>query len=147
MTTIAWDGKSVAADSQCTYGSYISPVNYRKLIKRDGIVFACTGSGPLFSPLVDWYLSGHDPKSCPTATGDYTSTLLVFRDGKAFMLKTEMPYPEEMHAPDAWGAGAEFAIGAMHAGADASRAVEIAIKCNPYTGGEVLCFELETPRP
>ena len=35
------------------------------------------------------------------------------------------------------GSGAGFAIAAMHAGATAIKAVRIAIKCDPYSGGRV----------
>ena len=146
MTTIAWDGKSVAADSQCTYGSYISPENFKKLIKRGDVVYACTGTGALFKPLIEWYYAGADPNTCPHLGKEGGAALLVFRGGKSLVLKTDMPYPDELHAPDAWGSGADFAIGAMKAGADAQRAVEIAIECDPYTGGKVMCFELDGKR-
>jgi hypothetical protein len=141
MTTIAWDGKTVAADSLKVYGAYASPGNYEKIIQRAGIVFACAGNASLFEPMIKWYLDGADPKECP-CVGKDEAALLVFRDDKAFYYRTEAPYADEPHAPDAWGAGSEFAIGAMHAGADARRAIEIAITCSPFSGRDVVAVEL-----
>jgi ATP-dependent protease HslVU (ClpYQ) peptidase subunit len=141
MTTIAWDGKTVAADGLGTCGQYALPGNFKKIIQKNGIVFAGTGTLVLLKPMIKWYFEGADPKECP-CSGKDEFTLLVFRNGKVLYYRTETPYAAEFAAPDAWGSGAEFAIGAMHAGADARRAVEIAAICNTHTGRDIISVDL-----
>jgi hypothetical protein len=144
MTTICWDGKSVAADTMACTGDYRTPAKILKVKQVGDIVFAMSGMSALFEPCIKWYLDGHDPESMPCwrGGGDNASRLLVFKDGRCFAFHTSLPYPDENFAPDAWGAGENFAIGAMKAGADARRAAEIAIECNPFTGGEVQVVDL-----
>lgn len=143
MTTIAWDGKSVAADGQVTYGGqYIGPKSVRKIKRIDDIVYALAGSAPLFDPFVEWYRNGANPQNTLCVEKNDETALFVFKDGKCLMYKANIPYPDELFPPDAWGAGCEYAIGAMLAGADAKRAVEIAAICNPGTGGEICVEEL-----
>jgi len=143
MTVIAWDGRTVAADSLNCYGSSRAVAPVRKLRERNGIVFGLTGSGALFEPMIAWYLAGADPKNVPSCGDSYKSTvLLVFTKDNASFYKIEMPYPDEISPPDAWGAGSDFAIGAMEVGADAKTAVEAAIRREAYTGGPVLVFDL-----
>lgn len=148
MSTIAWDGELVAAESQVTYGgSMRASKGVCKLRVQDGIVYACTGQGSLFEPMVDWIKAGGDPEKCPKVTGDHHASVIVFRDGKAFLYKNEVPYPDEMFPPDAWGSGCEIAIGAMRADArrgdiDARRAVAIACEVNVYSSGEIYYVSL-----
>ena len=54
----------------------------------------------------------------------------------------KMPYPEEYFAPEAWGVGADYALGAMDSGADAKMAVERAIKREIWLGGPVQVIDL-----
>jgi hypothetical protein len=143
MTVIAWDGRTVAADSLKCYGSSRAMAPVQKLRVRNGIVFAMTGSGPLFDPMIEWYLKGADPKAVPECGDEHKGTaLIVFKPDGAAFYKPSMPYPDEVSAPDAWGAGADFAIGAMEVGADAKTAVEAAIRREAYTGGPVQVIDL-----
>lgn len=143
MTTIAWSGTEVAADSQVSYGMCRGAGKVSKLERRGGVVYACTGTAPLFGPMIKWVEEdGADPEKKPKIPDEKATTLLVFKDGKCFAYRTDIPYPEEMAAPDAWGSGAEFAIGAMRAGATAKRAVEIAIACDVHSGGPVQVIDL-----
>lgn len=47
----------------------------------------------------------------------------------------EIKYPRDERA--SWGTGKELALGAMAAGADAKKAVEIACEYNLYCGGGI----------
>jgi hypothetical protein len=123
-------------------GEYRTPAPAQKLKMRGQEVFALSGEAALFEPMIEWYLAGANPKEVPTGTPGHTSSLVVFKAGRCFSYKTTLPYPDEFFAPDAWGSGQDFAIGAMKGGADAKRAVEIAIDCNPHTGGKVQAIDL-----
>lgn len=46
MTTIAWDGKIIAADGQRTYRSERAGMSHKKLFVRPNAVYAYTGLTP-----------------------------------------------------------------------------------------------------
>lgn len=145
MTTIAWDGISVAADTQGRIGDYTAPKPTRKLYRDGDIVYAFSGCTPLFKPMREWHKNGADPKTAPSCEDKDSlsnSALIVFEKGTCKLYRPTLPYPEDIDAPDAWGSGADFAIGAMVDGASARRAVEVASICNPDTGGEINVEEL-----
>ena len=144
ITTVAWDGRYVAADSQITYGDRtrgLSPCQKIKVI--DGVVYALSGSAALFQPMIDWYLAGHDPKEVPTDRPDAGSDLIVFKGGRCTLFCTSMPYPLEFKAPEAFGSGSSIAQVAMSMGADARRAVEEAIKFDTCSGGDIQIVDLQ----
>lgn len=143
MTVIAWDGRLVAADSLACYGTCRAAAPVQKLRQRGSTVYGLTGSGALFEPMIEWVEKGADPASAPTASEKHKDTrLIVWRDGACYCYTLDMPYPEELFAPDAWGIGADLAIGALEAGADAAKAVEITIKRETHTGGPVQVIDL-----
>lgn len=144
MTVLAWDGRYVAADSLECYGSCRSAKPIQKLRQRGSTIFACTGTGALFEPMIEWYLGGRKLDELPKADDrDKDTKLLVFENGKAWVYSPSLPYPAELHAPDAWGVGADMAIGAMEAGASAEKAVEVVIKREVYCGGPIQVIDLE----
>lgn len=104
----------------------------------------------MIGPMIDWHQAGAKPSDVPKCGDDDANNtrLIVFRDGKCHTYKASVPFPEEAAAPDAWGAGCYFAIGAMVAGimtgnpVNAETAVRVAIRCNVDTGGEVNVEEL-----
>jgi hypothetical protein len=143
MTVICWDGATVAADSLECYGSTRSAKPVQKLRERKGFIFACTGTGAMFEPLIEWYLNDCPKDQIPQCGDSHKDTkLLVFKGGKAWVLSADLPHPAELYAPDAWGVGADMAIGAMEAGATAAQAVEICIKREVYVGGPVQVIDL-----
>lgn len=143
MTVIAYDGRFLAADSLKCFGSCKDAKPYQKIMVRNGVAFACTGSAALFEPMIKWYLDGKDPEKLPPCGDQYKDTKLIVFDGEtASFYMPGLPYPDEVSAPDAWGAGADVAIGAMEAGLDAAKAVEIAIKREAFCGGPVQVIDL-----
>jgi hypothetical protein len=146
MTCIAFDGRFVASDMLCKFGGYRGPLPVVKIREHNGIVYGLTGYPAWFDAWIDWHQKGADPNNTPKCTfaGDNTGNFLVFQEGKAFVCYYQLPYLQEAGAPDAWGSGAEFAIGAMKAGASARQAVEITIECNPDCGGPVQVIDLQS---
>lgn len=143
MTIIAFDHRYVVADSMATQGTIRNLRPAEKIIVRENVAFAMSGSVPLFEPMIDWYLSGHKPEGMPKLSDDdHHSTLFVFRDGCATFYKTELPYGETYEPPMAWGVGADIAIGAIDAGANVRKAVEIAIAGSVWLGGPVQVIDL-----
>lgn len=148
MTIIAWDGRSVAADTLATAGGYRDPMPAKKLARRGECVYAIAGWSAWFEAWIKWHEDGANPHCVPPSgvAADDSGNFLIFAEGRAFSCSAKMPYLRESGAPDAWGSGCDFAIGAMRNGADARRAVEIAIECTPSCGGSVDVIEMATFR-
>ena len=130
MTTIAWDGHMVAADSMATTGDYKNPRDVVKLKLEAGILFALCNTSCMFEPLVRWYLASAEPGMMPRAP-DADFSFVVFKPGETLYFVQDCPYPSYPGSPNAWGSGGAFAIGAMLNGASAVEAVRIACKANP----------------
>lgn len=130
MTTIAWDGTTVAADRQISY--HCAPA--LKIMRlRDGSVVGASGEdyGRILS-IFDALNSGAYPDSADVQT----TILHVHPNGTATLWLTRgKPIP--VSAPFAIGSGADYAMGAMSMGAFASHAVEIASRFDPSTGAGV----------
>jgi hypothetical protein len=136
MTVIAWDGTTLAVDSQMT------TVNRRtftdKLFKHKDEVLAITGNLDVCAALVAWYKGGN-VESFPPMNEDNKSYLVVARKGEVEYYG-ETPYPVKINDRFfALGSGADFAISAMHCGKSAVEAVEIACLYDIHCGGKV-CF-------
>ena len=143
MTIICWKDGILAADSLCLYGSHRANVPHKKIKMAGKNVYGSTGSGALFDPMIRWVEDGAEPEKCPNVPND-TTRLLVFTDGRCISYRIGLPYAEEYHSPDAWGSEAEFACGAMAAGASAEEAVHLAIKHTNTVGGPVEVIDLQS---
>lgn len=125
MTTIAWDGKTIASDSQSA-GTYVDQHGATKIVKRDGKIIA--GSGR-FSTVCE-YFDGN------TEFDDESYFIEIDqKTGKARVIEAKGSYP--IKPPQDIGSGCDFAMGAMLAGKSASEAVKIAIKLDSNSGGKV----------
>lgn len=144
MTTIAIDAVSVAADGRRTWGDQIAGDSWIKLRRQNGMILGFAGPVPLFDPVVDWFLGGADPGSVPKYDNAEWSLIIVdgHPDGVARIIPA-CPFIERFSAPVAFGAGADYAIGAMLAGASAKRAIEIVASICTHTGGEILEYPVE----
>jgi hypothetical protein len=122
----------------------------KKLHRIGEIVYAMSGVGAMLEPMIAWHQAGAVPSDVPTCSHDEVkdSWLIVFKEGRCFCYRPSIPFPEECYAPDAWGSGCEYAIGAMVGGAAkgvnirAEDAVRVAMICDPHTGGGVMTENL-----
>lgn len=138
MTTIAWDGESIAADRRVCGSSIMSLGKLFKL--PDGSVLAGAGDYAEVVEVVAWVMGGCDPDARPrfSENSEGSSLLLARPDGKAYWLTWPYLRQVEINEPfAAEGSGCQFALGAMAMGATARRAVQIAAKFDPFTGGGV----------
>lgn len=134
MTTIAYDGKTVAADKQSTACNMKRRVT--KLFRVGGAVVGITGSLDLGMEMVDWLRNGSEPSSFPAAqrTSEFVHVLLVNPDGRAFHFE-QSPFPVTVESvPYAIGSGMAYAMAAMRLGASAEQAVAVASEFDIYTG-------------
>lgn len=135
MTTIAWDGKTLAADKQMTnHGLALRATK----IKQIGDLFvAVSGAWDNAQGMFDWVREGMAREKYPSFQGDpdgFVGMLVVNASGDAVVFERfATPYPVE-EPPFAMGSGRDFALGAMHAGATAEEAVRIAIALDASSG-------------
>lgn len=132
MTVVAWDGKTLAADKQSTSNGL-----KRKLTKiyklPNGHLVGATGGSLDCKKYVEWYEKVCDTTDdstvyIPTWSGDNTPWLMVVTPWKGVYMYTGGDAFIDYSENDifAIGSGAEYALGAMRAGATAEEAVLIA---------------------
>lgn len=153
MTTVAFDGKLLAADGLCTMGNTIQGRNTQKvfpvLINWGGeqmpALFAGAGSMEMVW-IIKEYLEREnllDPECRVGMEKGEFEGILVLADGRAFMLEdTLTPFPAEV--PAAIGSGAVFAQTAMTLGKNAAQAVEVASQMDIYSGGTIMVYDVES---
>lgn len=138
MTTIAYDGKTLAADSRATSSGM--PYKVVKIFTlADGSLFAGSGDYGQIIAVKEWLENTDSQK--PNAA-DFAG-LLVTSDGVLFRIEEtlgRLPVHEAFHAI---GSGRDFAMAAMHCGRTAREAIEIASLYDVFTGGEVMAFDVD----
>lgn len=152
MTTIAWDGKTLAGDQ----GSWSGPARRRvrkvfRITAQDGkdfLVGFC-GDGAFALAVLAW-MRGKAEKPSYRAFGvnpDVQCAMVIERDLTVWGVGASLTYYKFDEQQMAMGGGQEFAWGALEAGASAARAVEIAIKRSDYAafGVDTVSFDDEEP--
>lgn len=160
MTTIIaiQDGNEVtlAFDSLATGGDKIQMLQ-PKVFVRNGVIFGVAGTALLSNELR--YADIPEPTSAPEDTdrwltrelmpvirgvverlmersdGEYELHILVVVNGKAYEIGGNLGWVQNTEGVYAAGSGTPFALGAIAVGANATKALEAAAKCDPYTGG------------
>lgn len=137
MTTIAYRDGVLAADTQTSIhdGCVITPDKSKKILRlSDGSLIAGSGIKRQISDFAKW---------CETKVGEKPDTeestiIRISLDGGVIVYDGKTDERDVTGCPFyAVGSGAAAALGAMYAGARADQAVEIAMKVDPWTGGEV----------
>jgi ATP-dependent protease HslVU (ClpYQ) peptidase subunit len=132
----------MAADGMGTCGDTIVSTNERKLSKLpDGSIIAGSGDLAAMQRAINYL---HAPNTSPDDfTGEF-SLLRLYADGSVVRYDGSL-FPLPAQVPAAIGSGTEIAIGAMCAGAEPSRAVEIASERDTHTGGEITVMRPDRP--
>lgn len=145
-TTIAFDGKRLAADSQATFGNLRRRGTKIRQIEDSIVAVAgCVEDGHRF---FEWYGQqrryelgqGDQPEWLKDVCDSWDCLVLkpegLFRYGN---VGTCIPIEDKQYAI---GSGEQLALAAMAMGADAGQAVEIAARLDINTGGPVVVMEL-----
>lgn len=138
MTTIATDGKTMAADGQAEVSGSILTSDSVKVVRLpDGSLFGSAGRR-IDRPKAVAYMvdGGKKPKLV-----DFQALHLKV-DGSLWYLNEELE-PTRVNVPCAVGSGMDFALGAMDFGASPEEALAVAIERDPSSGGliSVLCLD------
>lgn len=145
MTTIAWRGAFVAADTRVTRGDVVLPERAEKLWRVNATcVAAFSGSVWALEGAKRWLATANMDDLLAVPGPKLKDALLVVfwperivefgDDGETTVNQTRGFY--------AWGSGLPVAFGALAAGASAERAVEIASEFDAATGGEVVVMPI-----
>lgn len=139
VTTIAYDGISLAAEGRSTVGNEIIREDVEKIKVIHGRVYGMVGAITLLDAAIEWHNSGADPAKLPPYPGEESWFLIVIDEHGLFCYSSKMPYARcnEFNIPTAFGSGDHFALGAMLAGKTAKEAVEIACKVDTQSGGRI----------
>lgn len=137
MTTIAWDGKTLAADSLAHGEFKLRVCKLHRL--ASGEIFGAAGSCQEILAVLAWLHGGGDkPLDLECFEG-----LIVAPSGGAEVLGTRLMRNPVLDPFYALGSGAPFAIAAMACGKTAAEAVRVAIRFDPGSGGRVQTMKLE----
>lgn len=136
MTVIAWDGTTLAADSQLNYGT--TRLQCDKIFRLpDGGIVGLAGPAAKCSRLLRYMREeGPPPKRLQAC-----HAIRVGHDG--VFLYAESTEPERITSSViAIGCGGDFAMGAMRAGKSAEEAVALTIEHDSQCGPPVVTLRL-----
>lgn len=139
MTTIAWDGKTLAADTLATANG-LRDHKTTKAFRHKGVLIAACGSSALCGKFREWVIAGMNGESPFEGAEDGTG--FVVSEGAAVCFGTSgcWSVSEPFYT---LGSGYPIALGALAMGATAKQAVEIAARFDTTTGGEITALSLE----
>lgn len=137
MTTIAYDGKVMAADTLHVSG-YTKSYAQKIWFLRPGVIVGAAGPAATAAEVIDWLDRGAHPADFPKVQrGDDWSLVLVVANRRIMRIE-QGPIPIMVRGPyAAAGSGAEFALAAMALGKSAYDAVQLAGELDTGTGGAV----------
>lgn len=139
MTTVAFDGKTLAADTMVTVGGSATYGAIKIGRAVDGSLIGQCGNMAHAQAFLEWY--NGERKMLPSTCDNYTA-LIIKPDGEVRVYEgNEGMYYIERSPYVAIGSGQDFAQSAMELGFNAVRAVELAIKMDINTGGKVDTLE------
>lgn len=144
MTTVAFNGKILAADSLVIAGSHICDTQAQKIFMGERGIAAWTGAQGIGMKLVQWLMAGKPDSDLKFPVRDElvayalwipTRGPIEIYDSRDYHTIDKLP-----RIPYAQGYGSEYALGAMLAGADPINAVRIASMCETSTGGDFIQY-------
>lgn len=143
MTTIVYDGKTLAVDSQVTTGSVIVGVR-NKIQDIGGYFVAGCGSTDGIDLVIGYLLEGKEKPSGLSASD--ADVLFVNKEtGEAFRAFGDTLVMSKSVIPFFGGSGAEIARGAYQLCNDPVEALKVAIKIDVFTGGPINMVKIEKP--
>jgi len=145
MTTIAYDGRYLAADTMASAGNTRLPGRFGKIHICGDVVYAHSGNLAYSQPLIAWHANGARDSAWPVARDNCENVLVVAWSTTVTTYERDIPYAGAVLGPEAWGSGAKVAMGAMAAGMTAQEAVAVAMELDICTGGTVEWVDLRHP--
>ena len=145
MTTIVWDGKTLAADGRMTCGNQISEEDRKKIVidtqsqvrGATVICYAMAGQADMVDRLGEWIEAGcpHTTDGIPVDWGKAEFEAIIITTEAAYLYNTYSGDLLEINHSTVLGSGGEFAQTALHMGKDAKASVKIAAQMDLFSGG------------
>ena len=145
MTSIVWDGKTLAADGRMTCGNRVVDECRQKIfidtvskVKGDTVIcYALAGSADMVDRVGEWISQGcpHTVEHAPYDWGDGSFELIIVTTKSVYSYHTDANDLLEIFHPTVLGSGGEFAQTALHMGKDAKASVKIAAEMDLFSGG------------
>lgn len=147
MTTVAWDGKMMAADTLATDVWGMRERQPNKVLRGEDFLVGCAGE---YGQIAAWWRdaprhfelllrAGYD---CYAKDNNDPALVLVGPEGYPYrhvagsFLRCSRPF----HAV---GSGRDYALAAMHLGCTAEEAVRTSSEFDVHTGVEIICWSLQ----
>jgi ATP-dependent protease HslVU (ClpYQ) peptidase subunit len=136
MTTVAYRAGVLAADTQMTDGSIKVPGRKLIYVKERLAWVGIAGSVCDCQKFIRHFAGTAEEEF---DDDDDLTALIMFHDGKVVVVTADLREDElEPNSHFAIGSGGPAALAAMHMGADARRAIEVAAAVDLLTGGDVM---------
>lgn len=141
MTTIAWDGKTLAAERQITASTEISC--FAKKIRKtlDGRLIGAAGTLGATDALLDWLESGGERPEF-LEEKQHAEAIEIHPNGDVWF-HAQFHKSKVCRGKHALGSGSSYALAAMECGKNAKDAVKIAIKFDANSGGKIDTLTLD----
>ena len=148
MTTIVYRDGVMAADSRVTITTEAGGARVgrcEKLYRVKGCIIGTAGESAPGLVFIDWYKAGRKNDKVPEALilGSADFTALVLTPHGLFEYDRWCRGEKILNKFYAIGSGAKAALGAMHMGANAIRAVRIACEIDPYSSPPIVSMVLK----
>ena len=141
MTTIAWDGKTLAAD-RLSVGGNTRFGEITKIVKSpSGVLAGGAGNLTTTAGFIRWVKDGMKGKKPPLSG---STILMIYPDGSV-EIHDENGYSPVEAEYAAIGSGEDYALAVMALGHTAKEAVGAAIKVSVVSGGGIDCLTLDKP--
>jgi len=130
MTTIAWDGVSLAADTQLSSADTIVGSTEKIIKLKANLWIATTGYHSETGIFKEWVLHGQPQNDKPKISEEFAAFILT---SKGLFEYDFLLYPMEVTNKCAIGSGSDWAIAAMDFQCNAAAAVRYASQRDVYT--------------
>lgn len=142
MTTVAWDGETLAADRLVTSGDNIKAAATRKVARResDGALIGCAGEVCTIHAFMEWFFAGEEgvrPSLKASNLEHGCAAAIIVRPGLLLEFHDKCGWHPIESRPIAIGSGELGALVAMRCGKTAIQAVEIVSEFDVWSGGGV----------
>ena len=137
MTTIAWDGETIAADGMGIWGGTCYRTQKLRLVQRapgDFWVFGLSGDAPHCQALFEYWEGLRSEAPIPTPETGINALCVELASGKCWFASDQRLVWTPVSGNFAIGSGAEYALGALMVGTSALMAVQVAGQLDVNTG-------------
>lgn len=138
MTTIVADAKAGVMASDSNWFDEAEKGHCRKVYRVGGCLIGFAGTYKDITAARRWFEAGRQGRA---PTGDVAA--LILTPGRIETWRPADGFMHEQSRQFAIGSGSACARAAMMAGADCAKAIRIACKIDPKSGGRVRVYKLE----